>query len=254
MNQSRICTLMYHDVYDVSNQESGFNIDSNYPYKLKVSDFESQISAISRYIKKNSISSEYVRLSFDDGGISFYTLIMPIIEKYGFKGYFYIATEYIGQKGFLTEPMIKEMSDRGHYIGGHSHTHRQRMNDLPYNVLKEDWKMCIDTLTRILGKPCTIASLPNGFTSDSILKVLMELGIKELYSSEPSEDLVNEGLMEIRGRYGIRNTMSVEDVLAVTFSESRKCKIRRKKAILNFAKKILGNNYIRIRELIFRNT
>jgi len=253
MGNQKICTLMYHDVYDASNQESGFNIDSNYPYKLQVKEFEAQIAAISSYIKEHYIDKDYVQLSFDDGGVSFYTLIMPILEKYGFKGHFYIATKYIGQDGFLTESMIKEMSDRGHIIGGHSHTHRQRMNDLPYEELKRDWSYCIETLTRITGNQCKIASLPNGFTSKVILNVLKELGIKYLYTSEPSEKLILDGEMEIRGRYGIRNTMSLDDVIAITFDESRKQKLRRKKAVLNFAKKILGSSYIKIREFIFRH-
>lgn len=253
MKNENICTLMYHDVYDASIQESGFNIDSNYPYKLHVNAFEEQVKAIAGYIKTHNIGKEYVQLSFDDGGVSFYTIIMPIIEKYGFKGYFYIATKYLGQEGFLTEAMIKEMSERGHIIGGHSHTHRQRMNDLPYEELKEDWGRCLQKLSEITGKPCTIASLPNGFTSSTILQVLKELGIKELYTSEPSEKLQISDEMFIRGRYGIRSTMSLDDVLAVTFDESRKRKLRRKKAILNFIKKVMGSSYIKVREFIFKH-
>ncbi|MCS2466278.1 polysaccharide deacetylase family protein [Bacteroides thetaiotaomicron] len=253
MGKSKICTLMYHDVYETSNQDSGFNIDSNYPYKLHISSFKEQICAIATYIRKYNIDKNYVQLSFDDGGISFYTIIMPILEEYGFKGYFYIATKYIGQNGFLTEVMIKEMAERGHYIGGHSHTHRQRMNDLSYEELKEDWSKCIEILSSIIGKPCIIASLPNGFTSKTIIRVLKELGVKKLYTSEPSEGLQISEYMEIRGRYGIRNTMSLDVVLAIIFDKKYKQKIRRKKVLLNVAKKLMGRNYIRIREYIFRH-
>lgn len=253
MGKSKICTLMYHDVYEMSNRDSGFNIDSNYPYKLHISYFEEQIRAIAAYIREYNIDKNYVQLSFDDGGVSFYTIIMPMLEKYGFKGYFYIATKYIGQNGFLTEAMIKEMAERGHYIGGHSHTHRQRMNDLSYEELKEDWSKCIDTLSGIIEKPCINVSLPNGFTSKTIIRVLRELGVKSLYTSEPSEDLQMSESMEIRGRYGIRNTMSLDDVLEITFDEKRKLKLRRKKALLNIAKKLMGRSYIKIREYIFRH-
>lgn len=253
MKNENICTLMYHDVYDASILDSGFNIDSNYPYKLNITAFEEQIKAIADYVKTHNINKEYVQLSFDDGGVSFYTIIMPIIEKYGFKGYFYIATKYLGQDGFLTDAMIKEMADRGHIIGGHSHTHRQRMNDLPYEELKEDWGTCLQKLSEITGNPCAIASLPNGFTSSTILQVLKELGVKELYTSEPSDKLQISGEMNIRGRYGIRNTMSLDDILAITFDESRKRKLRRKKAVLNFIKKVMGSNYIKVREFIFKH-
>lgn len=253
MKQDKVCTLMYHDVYDASNRESGFNIDSNYQYKLHVVDFEAQISAIAEYIETFAISKDYVRISFDDGGVSFYHTVMPILEKYGFKGYFFISTKFIGQEGFLTESMIKEMSDRGHIIGGHSHTHRQRMNDLPYSELKEDWKLCLGSLTRIIGNPCTIASLPNGYTSKSILQVLKELGVTQLYTSEPSEIVIKDEHMQILGRYGIKNTMSTEDVIAISFNESVKSKLRWKKSILNFVKKLMGKNYVKIREFVFKH-
>lgn len=252
MEKKDICTLMYHDVYDKSIQESGFNIDSNYPYKLHVTTFENQVRTIVDYMKLHHIDKSYVQLSFDDGGISLYTLIMPILEKYGFKGYFYIATKYIGNEGFLTETMIKEMSDRGHIIGGHSHTHRQRMNDLSYKELFEDWSRCLKILSDITGKPCTVASLPNGFISETILKVLNSLNVKELYTSEPSECLNMINGMAVRGRYGIRNTMSLRDVLSITFEKKYKRKLRKRKTVLNFMKKVMGNSYIKIRELIFK--
>lgn len=253
MGKKDICTLMYHDVYDVSLQDSGFNVASNYPYKLQVSEFEKQISSIAAYLKLHDIDKGLLQLSFDDGGVSFYTIIMPIIEKYGFKGSFYIASQYIGEDGFLTESMIKEMAERGHRIGGHSHTHRQRMNELSCDELKEDWGQCLRILSRITGEPCTTASLPNGFISKVILQVLEELGVEELYTSEPTEESRMYGNMTIRGRYGIRSTMNLDDVLAIAFDEKVKRRFRRKKAILNILKKVMGGSYIKVREFIFKN-
>ena len=66
---------MYHDVYDKSKTESGINLDSNYPYKISKSTFEEQVKAIADYINKNGINKDYIRLSFDDGGVSFYTIV-----------------------------------------------------------------------------------------------------------------------------------------------------------------------------------
>ena len=251
MSDKRVCTLMYHDVYDVSNKESGFNIDSNYPYKIKKEAFEEQIKALSKYVESRGVDKGYIRLSFDDGGVSFFNIIMPILEKYGFKGYFFIATSFIGQDGFLTEEMIKEMHFRGHVIGGHSHTHRQRMHTLPLEDLENDWKECIDTLNRITGDYTRIVSLPNGFESKRIFKTLCLLGIKDVYTSEPFEKPKHHDNLNVFGRYGIRNTMTIDDVLAIAFNNKTKNKIRYKKAVLNFLKKIMGNSYITIRERIF---
>lgn len=251
MADKKVCTLMYHDIYDVSNKESGINIDSNYPYKIKKKAFEEQIKALSEYVEAHGLNKEYIRLSFDDGGVSFYNIIMPILEKYGFKGYFFIATNFIGQEGFLTEQMIKEMYTRGHVIGGHSHTHRQRMHTLPLDDLENDWKKCIETLYRITGEQVRIVSLPNGFESKSIYKTLCSLGVKDVYTSEPFENPQKKDNLNVFGRYGIRNSMTIEDVLAIAFNNKTKNKIRYKKAVLNLLKKIMGNSYITIREIIF---
>lgn len=243
---------MYHDVYDVSNKESGFNIDSNYPYKIKKEAFEEQIKALSEYVEAHGVNKDYIRLSFDDGGVSFYNIIMPILEKYGFKGFFFIATSFIGQEGFLTEQMIKDMYARGHIIGGHSHTHRQRMHTLPYKDLEEDWKECVDALGRITGNKIEIVSLPNGFESSSIFEVLQALGVKEVYTSEPFEKVKQKNQICLYGRYGVRDSMAIDDVLAIAFDNKTKNKLRIKKGALNLMKQIMGNNYITIREKLFK--
>lgn len=253
MSYKRVCTLMYHDVYDMSNKESGINIDSNYQYKIKKEVFEEQIKALSEYIETHDVNKEYIRLSFDDGGVSFYNIIMPILEKYGFKGFFFIATSLIGQEGFLTEQMIKEMYSRGHVIGGHSHTHRQRMHTLPYKELEQDWKECVDSLSRITGSQIEIVSLPNGFESRSIFDVLQTLGIREVYTSEPFEKVRRKNQISLYGRYGVRESMTVDEILAVTFDNRTKNKIRIKKGALNLLKKIMGNSYITIREKVFKS-
>lgn len=252
MSDKRVCTLMYHDVYDVSNKESGINIDSNYPYKIQKEAFEEQIKELSAYIETNGIDKEYIRLSFDDGGVSFYSIIMPVLEKYGFKGYFFIATSFIGQDGFLTEQMIKEMHSRGHVIGGHSHTHRQRMHTLPLEDLENDWKECMDTLYGITGEHTHIVSLPNGFESKRIFNILCSLGVKDVYTSEPFEKPKHRDNLNVFGRYGIRNTMTIYEVLAIAFDKKTKCKIRIKKECLNLLKKVMGNSYITIREKVFK--
>ena len=42
----------------------------------------------------NSGNSKYVILTFDDGYKSQYTTVKPILDKYGFKGTFYVVCNY----------------------------------------------------------------------------------------------------------------------------------------------------------------
>lgn len=83
-------------------------------------------------------------------------------------------------------------------------------------------------------------------------EVLQSLGVKEIYTSEPFEKTRSFSGMNVYGRYGIRDAMTVNDVLALAFDKKTKCKIRIKKRALNLLKKVMGNSYITIREKLFK--
>ena len=113
MFNKRVCTLMYHDVYQHGKTESGININSAQSYKIRASLFEKHIKAIREYVDAHHIKPSSIRLSFDDGGVSFLTVIAPILEKYGFKGYFFIATGFLNTEGFLNDEQVVEMCHQG---------------------------------------------------------------------------------------------------------------------------------------------
>ena len=101
--------LMYHDVYAHDINESGFLRERDLLYKMEADAFEDQVRSISEYCKTVGVSKEHVVFSFDDGGKSFYSVIAPILEKYGFKGLFFITTKYIGNNTFLNEAEIRNL-------------------------------------------------------------------------------------------------------------------------------------------------
>ncbi|MDC3250238.1 polysaccharide deacetylase family protein [bacterium] len=68
-------------------------------------------------------------LSFDDGFLSHYEIVFPLLTKYGFKGTFYIVTNslvekdqpYVWRTG--SWPQFEEILKAGHEIGSHTVTH-----------------------------------------------------------------------------------------------------------------------------------
>lgn len=244
---------MYHDVFRYNKNESGFNYDSANTYKISKDIFENHVKRVSQIIEDRKIEKEYIRFTFDDGGASFITIIAEILEKYGFKGYFFIATKYIGKDTFLTKEDIKMLYTRGHFIGAHSHTHRQMMNSLNKQELFNDWKASINILSSIIDAPITIASLPNGYSSKKIINTLYSLGIKDVYTSEPCEIIrYNKNNQRIFGRYGIKEGVTVNGIERLICCKIIKIKIFTKKKILNLLKKILGRLYIYIREGVYK--
>ena len=95
ITKMRKIVLMYHDVYSDSETESGFQFPTSFPYKISAEKFESHVKLAHTYCKQNNLSLDSVEFTFDDGGVSFYTVIAPILEKYGFKGVFFILMTII---------------------------------------------------------------------------------------------------------------------------------------------------------------
>lgn len=244
---------MYHDAYKKNKLESGFSEASAGIYKIHLNSFESQVQMIDTFIKKNHLGKDYIRFTFDDGGVSSYSLLAPLLEKYGYKGYFFISTKYIGFRGFLSENQIKDLDNRGHVIGGHSDTHRQRMNTLSYEEILLDWQQCSNRLENILGHKISCCSLPCGYSSPNILKVLKTLGYTDVYTSEATEMIRQIDGINLYGRYGIKETMSNEYVVRIVTSSYVRMKIKAVKFVLNNIKILMGGSYVKVRESIIQN-
>src|SRR6187397_514021 len=71
-------------------------------------------------IKGTPLPSKPFMLTFDDTRQEHYSIAAPEMEKYGFKGVFFVMTIPIGRPNYMTTEQIKELSDRGHVIGSHT--------------------------------------------------------------------------------------------------------------------------------------
>ncbi len=236
--------LMYHDVYFKSTNESGLASDL---YKLSVDVFEKQVAIIKTLEK--SISGT-VLLTFDDGGSSFYFPISQILDKYDLKGYFFVATKYINKNGFLTEEQIKDIESRGHVIGSHSHTHPDNISTLSQIEIVNEWCESVQILTRILGHPVVMASIPNGYSSNTVLDAAQKAGIRQLYTSKPSCKIQKYKDMQLIGRYVILKGMTEDDVVQLIVSRRKRIFLWLKWAALSVPKFILGKQYEVVKQKI----
>jgi len=243
-----IISLMYHDVYKKSPDETGFNSKGANLYKLSIDNFEKQISSLVNYKKNYEI-----RLTFDDGGISFHTIIAPILEKYGFKGFFFISTNFIGTKGFLNEIQIKDLSYRGHQIGPHSCSHPRDMTKLSDFQIYSEWKSSKKIIENILNKKVNIASIPSGFFNKKVVKIMSEIGIHNIYTSIPQNKKIEYEKIKLFGRFAIQNFDNNSLVTEIINSNKTRLKIFIRWYILNILRTILGDSYFKLRNLLIKN-
>ena len=246
---------MYHDVFRNDIKESGFQNTGAIPYKLNSHAFEDQICIISKFCDTGKLGKSQIALTFDDGGESAHTIIAPILEKYGFKGFFFITTSLTGTTGFMNKEQILDLHNRGHYIGAHSHTHPRNISNLSVTEIAYEWTKSVETLNKIISSQINVASIPGGFYSEQSRIKLHECGIKTIFTSIPTKKIeYNSDNQQIIGRFTIKNETSAE-VISQLLSNNSMALIYQfaKWRGLALVRSALGNNYYRIREILLKN-
>lgn len=243
-------SIMYHDVVENGNYAaSGFAGEGADIYKLDRKEFARQLAAI------EAAGGGEVLLTFDDGGASAYDPISGMLEQYGWRGYFFVTTDWIGRPGFLHVEQIRELDHRGHRIGSHSCSHPARMSRQPRERLSAEWKESTERLAAIVGRPVTVASIPGGYYSRQVAEAAAEAGIETLFTSEPTTAVRTVNGCRVLGRYVIMQGMGPE--WAAGFATGKLAPRVRQVLLWNakrVAKTLGGEAYLRVREAILRRT
>jgi peptidoglycan/xylan/chitin deacetylase (PgdA/CDA1 family) len=248
--------IMYHDVV-----ERGADDASGFPgawpalYKLERGEFEKHLNAIQAAIGAKSVSLAdgpvvencALFLTFDDGGVSAYDPIAPMLEKRGWRGHFFITTDRIGQPGFVTREHIRELRRRGHVIGSHSCSHPTRMSALSREELMREWSGSVALLSDILGEGATVASVPGGYYSRAVAQAAAACGVRNLFNSEPTVRVSSIDGCLVLGRYFVQRGMAPET--SAGFAAGRfgpRAKQSALWAVKKAAKAIGGEAYVRV--------
>ena len=242
--------LMYHDLFFSDKSESGFQNSTALKYKVSAKAFEAQVQSIVNYLKCNNLQADAVDFTFDDGGESAILIAAPILEKYGFKGKFYISTAYLGTKGFLNAEQVNLLIQRGHYVGSHSHTHPERMDILTEKEIYDEWAVSQAILKDIIGFTPNIASIPNGFVSKVVLDGMLKSGVDVIDTSAITTKEKRYKSATLRGRYAITEDTSINQLMNIISSPSYRLVKWLRYELLEIAKMVLGNSYLTIRKKI----
>src|SRR6185503_7420328 len=125
-------------------------------------------------------------ITFDDGGISAFTTIAPMLEDAGWRGPFFVTAGCVAQRSFMTPDQIRELHNRGHIIGSHSLSHPLRMSSCSWDKMIEEWSVSVKILSQIVGERVAVASVPGGQYSRQVAQTAARSGITTLFTSEPT--------------------------------------------------------------------
>lgn len=248
-------SLMYHDVVPPGGASaSGIQGADADVYKLDQAAFVQHLDAIAavpgarvQTCAEPWPNSTPVFLTFDDGGASF-PWIAKELERRGWRGHFFITTDWIGKRGFVQTGELRAMSKMGHVIGSHSVSHPRRMSALPRDDMAWEWRSSVVTLAEILGEAVAVASVPGGFYSRAVGEAAIEAGIRTLFTSEPTETCWRLDECTLLGRYFVQRGMG--PAMAASFAGGP-AGPRRKQAMMwkvkKAAKALGGDLYVRAR-------
>src|SRR5690606_31537465 len=128
-----------------------------------------------------------IMLTFDDTVLEQFTIAKPEMDKYGFKGVFFIMTVSIGRPGYMSKEQIKALSDAGHTIGSHTWDHH---NFKKYQG--DDWVTQIEkptkTLQEITGKPIKYFAYPFGLWNTEGIPELQKRGFTAAFQLAENRD------------------------------------------------------------------
>lgn len=166
-----------------------------------------------------SLPPNPIIITFDDTHEEQYRIGVPEMNKYGFKGVFFIMTVSINRPGYMTKSQIKNLSDNGHSIGAHSWDHH------PITKYKgSDWDIQLQNpkkqLESITGKPVNYFAYPSGIWNKVGIIKLKNYGYQLAFILSTKRDS-DEPLFTIR-RLIVSGSMSTEEMLEAIQSSFKK--------------------------------
>lgn len=161
--------LMYHLILE----EPYTNLTDLF---VRPSEFEDHLQALAAAGCEFLFAGEYgvtegrsIILTFDDGYEDNYTEMFPILKKYGARATVFMITANINAPGYLTEDMIREMSDSG-LVRFESHTvSHPTLTSLSREGLQEQFAGSAQRLYDLTGTYPTAICYPGGTVNDFVI-------------------------------------------------------------------------------------
>jgi peptidoglycan/xylan/chitin deacetylase (PgdA/CDA1 family) len=143
---------------------------------------------VNHLTKGTPLPTKPVILTFDDGWKMQYTYAFPLLQKYHFQAVFYIFTNAIGHKHYLSWPEITELDRAGMIIGGHTLDHPYLFKITDDKKLRAEIIDSKKILEAGLGHPITAFAVPFGHYTDKIITIAKEAGFTTLRTTYKGVD------------------------------------------------------------------
>jgi peptidoglycan/xylan/chitin deacetylase (PgdA/CDA1 family) len=198
-------------------------------YTVKPADFSAQMKALSEagyhtilpgqlydyLVHDESLPSKPIMITFDDTRGEQYSIGAAEMEKYGFKGVFFVMTVSINRPNYLTKEQIAALSNNGHVIAAHTWDHH-----MVTKYSGDDWNVQLvkpkAKLEEITGKPVPYFAYPFGLWNKEAIPEIKKSGYQMGYILSTKRDSIDP-LYTIR-RMIVSGTWTTERMMKSTES------------------------------------
>jgi peptidoglycan/xylan/chitin deacetylase (PgdA/CDA1 family) len=154
----KILSILFHDIIAGNFDESGFPGKAAARYKLTREEFRNHLTSMAKQARSPAMPLDVLcrantpnpfLLTVDDGGVSAVYLAVAL-ERLNWRANFFVTTDRIDTKSFLSTDQLRWLRRKGHVIGSHSCSHPYRMSELADDRLREEWSRSSETLSGIV--------------------------------------------------------------------------------------------------------
>lgn len=200
MKRTQIPVLCYHHIRDPKPGQS----ETFKSYSVSPVQFAEQMKALHDSGYKTVLPDQLynylaygdplppksVMLTFDDTDEEQYTIGAKEMEKYGFRGVFFIMTISINRPRYMTKEQLKDLAQKGHAVESHTWDHKNVKKyteaDFESELIKPK-----KTIEDITGKSATYFAYPFGLWDSNAIQMLKRADFKLAFILSTSRDPMN---------------------------------------------------------------
>ncbi|MEA5032380.1 MAG: polysaccharide deacetylase family protein [Sphaerochaeta sp.] len=227
----KIVPVLYHNIVfgrtgNIYNRDL-YNFESDLGYLKRKYAFLGFQDLVDIHNGTKTIATDATVVTFDDGDLSIYAIVYPLLKAFDIPATFFLVPTFIGQVGYMDWDQVREMdryrNDRGEklfFFGSHSLTHRL-LGELPADEVLYEMQESKRIIERELGGPVIAIALPFGSGSGDkqVLEAAKASGYLAVRTSKPAAVLASSlDLMNINA-FNVENYSSdvfVQHMLRIT--------------------------------------
>lgn len=184
---NNIPILAYHDVlknpvYDTDVSIENFENQMEYLYKHNYKTLS--LDEFYDWKKGKNIKGKKVLITFDDGYESFYTKVVPILEKYDFKAIVFVVENNVDVDKYLSNKQINDLKNNHKNMDVQAHSYDLHIMDKAksnnYDIYNNDMK-------KNSNKKYNYYAYPYGMASNNYIKALKDNNYKMAFLFAPGK-------------------------------------------------------------------